>query len=371
MPGDKIRIGIIGANVTYGWGSRAHIPAIKGLPELELVAVCTTKQETAEATAKQYGIPLAFHNPLELAAHPDVDMVSVCVRVPFHHQMVMAVLKAGKHVFCEWPLGATLAEAVEMRDLAEAKKVRHMVGLQARGSPAFNRVKELIAEGYVGDVLSCTMVTSLPRAGQRSASPSSLQFPSAWSVDRRKGASTLTIHAGHSIDALCYCLGEFRELSAVVATQVRRTTVTETGETLQVTSPDNVLVSGVLKNGAVASVHIKNVPSHGTGFTFEVHGTQGALTVSAAQPQIGELTLRGGRQGDKALDTLSIPAKHRWVPTTVPAGPPLNVGQLFRRLSEGIRHGAPVDPDFNVAVTRHKMLDTIQRASETGQRQLL
>ena len=361
----KLRIGIIGANVNYGWGTRAHIPAIKGLPELELVAVCTSRRETAEEAARHYDIPLAFHDPVEMAAHPDVDLVDVCVRVPSHHQLVMGALSAGKDVFCEWPLGANLQEAVEMRDLAEAKKVRHMVGLQARGAPVFNLVKSLVADGYVGEVLSCTMLSSLPGAGQRTST-------FAWAVDRAKGASTMSISGGHSIDALCYCLGEFRELSARVTTQVKQATVAESGETLDVTAPDNVLVSGVLENGAVASVHIKSVPAHGTGFAFEIHGTEGTLAVSSdASAQIGDLALKGARQGDQSLEALAVPDEHHWVPASVPAGPPLNMGQLFRRLAEGIRDGTPVSPDFSLAVTRHRMLDAIQEASDTGQRQVL
>lgn len=107
MPSNKLRVGIIGANVNYGWGTRAHIPAIKALPELEVVAVCTTRRETAEETAQKYDIPLTFTNPEELVAHPDVDIVSVSTRAPTHNELVKLAVKAGKHVFCEWPLGQT------------------------------------------------------------------------------------------------------------------------------------------------------------------------------------------------------------------------------------------------------------------------
>ena len=89
--------------------------------------------------------------------HPDIDVVSVAVKVPFHHQLTMAALNAGKHVYTEWPLGATLAEATEMADTAKAKGVQTMVGLQARCSPFILRIKELVAEGYVGEVISCSL----------------------------------------------------------------------------------------------------------------------------------------------------------------------------------------------------------------------
>jgi predicted dehydrogenase len=157
MATERIRVGIIGANVRYGWGRDAHIPALSALPEFEITAVCTSRQETADETAKHFGIPHAFADPYKMVQHPDVDLVSICVRVPFHHQLGIAALNAGKHLYCEWPLAATTEQAQQMRDLAVRKGVRHMVGLQARGAREFNRVRDLVAEGYVGKVLSCTI----------------------------------------------------------------------------------------------------------------------------------------------------------------------------------------------------------------------
>src|SRR6478736_1833875 len=113
---DKIRVGIVGATVTQGgsgWGANAHVPAIKLLPEYELKAVCTSHEETAQASKEKFGAELAFHNINDMAAHPDIDLIVVSVRVPWHKDLVMAGLRAGKPVFCEWPLGANLAEAEE------------------------------------------------------------------------------------------------------------------------------------------------------------------------------------------------------------------------------------------------------------------
>ena len=87
------------------------------------MAVCTSRPETAQESAKYYGANLAFHDYNAMVNHPGIDLVTVCVRAPFHHRMVMAALEAGKHVFCEWPLGVNLAEAEEMASLAESKGV--------------------------------------------------------------------------------------------------------------------------------------------------------------------------------------------------------------------------------------------------------
>ena len=92
MATEKIRVGIIGASMRNGWGRDAHIPALSALPEFEITAVSTSRQETADETAKHFGIPHAFADPYKMVQHPDVDLVSICVRVPFHHQLGMAAI---------------------------------------------------------------------------------------------------------------------------------------------------------------------------------------------------------------------------------------------------------------------------------------
>ena len=142
------------------------------------------------------------------------------------------------------------------------------------------------------------------------------------------------------------------------------------------TAPDQVLTSGVLQSGAVASVHLKGGAANGTGFLFEIHGTEGALAIVPADPsqatyiQVSEFTVRGAQAG-KPLADLLIPESYRWVPPAVPAGLPFNVAQLYMRMSDDIREGRPVSPDFDVAVKRHQLLDAVQRGSDTGIRQIL
>jgi predicted dehydrogenase len=231
-------------------------------------------------------------------------------------------------------------------------------------------VRDLVAEGYVGKVLSCTMIVTTPNWG------TDFTLSRAYLADRSTGATLMTIPGGHSIDALCFCLGEFKEVSSVVATQRQRVKIVETGETIQMTSPDQLLLSGVLQSGAVASVHIKGGTANGTGFLFEIHGTEGDLAIVPTDPrqgtsvQISEFTVRGARAG-KPLADLLIPESYRWVPPAVPAGPPFNVAQLFLLMAEGIRKGTPVSPHFGEAVKRRQLLDAIQKASDTGVRQIL
>jgi predicted dehydrogenase len=362
---DKIRVGIVGASPNRGFASIAHIPALQALPELELTAVCTTRQASADAAARHFGIPLAFADPEKLAQHPDVDLVTVCVKVPDHYRPVMAALDAGKHVYCEWPLGRDTDEAVRMLDAAERQGVVHAVGLQGQVSPAINYARDLIAQGHIGRVLSGTMIGCAANWGA--------SIDRAYQADSANGANLLTITGGHQIDALCYCLGEFRELAAFVVSQRDTIPVDETGQIIAKSSPDQLVVNGILGDGAVVSFQIRGGMARGTEFLFEIHGDEGDLVLTAtsrASMQRQELRLQGARGAGVPLADMPIPGSYRWVPDNAPEGSPYNVAQLYAKLAESIREGRPARPGFDAAVTRHRLIDAIVRASDTGRKQV-
>src|SRR3978361_7259 len=133
---EKIRLGLIGASVSGTWSARSHLPALRSSSAVELTAVCTTRAESAEAARQAYGARLAFDDYRKMSDSPEIDAVAVVVRVPSHYAPTKAALEAGKHVYCEWPLGRTTNEAVELSALARAKQLVTAVGLQARVNPA-------------------------------------------------------------------------------------------------------------------------------------------------------------------------------------------------------------------------------------------
>ena len=358
---DKIRVGIIGANANYGWSKRAHLPALLGMPDFELTAVCTSRPETAEESKEFYGASLAFHDYAEMANHPGVDLVVVSVSVPAHYGMVTAGLQGGKHVFCEWPLGANTEEAVELTNLAHGKGVHTLIGLQARGGPALLRLRELVAEGYVGEMLACNMTMFLPGLLGRG-------IDRAWMADRANGANTLSIASGHALDIFCHCVGEFRELSAQVSVQLSEWKGGD-GSAVPVDAADNVVVSGVLENGAAASAHIATIPWNGSGWRMEVYGTEGTLSArSEEMVQYGNVQLYGARGSGQALQPVEVPARLASAPEGVPPGEPYNVAQLYRIIGDAIRDGGEAQPDFDTAVARHRFLDLLQQSSDEGRR---
>ena len=357
---DKIRLGLIGASVTGTWSSRSHLPALRVSPDVELTAVCTTKAASAEAARQAYGARLAFHDYRDMIASPDIDAVAVVVRVPSHYAPAKAALQAGKHVYCEWPLGRTTAEAVELSALAKANKLVTAIGLQARVNPTLMYMKEQIDAGFVGEIMAIHV--SLMREGV-------LSRPShrTWQRDASLGANTLTIANGHTVDAMRFVAGDFAQLSAVVATQAKQWLDTGTKTLLDVTSPDNVLLSGRLANGAVVSAHVSAIPFAGSGYRMEVYGREGTLVASGEDsPQLSEVFLHGAKGGN-TLEPMPVPARFTFAAPGTPPDEPLNVGQMYTLFAQAIRGGEGRQPTFETAVELHRLIDAMQHASDNGQ----
>ncbi len=362
MTQERIKIGIIGANPNVGWAGRAHFPALLNLPEFEVAALCTSRPESAKSAAEYYGVPNYFHDFREMVLQPDLDVISVSVRVTLHHEMVLAALAAGKHVFCEWPLGRNLAEAEEMASAARGRNLRTMVGLQAQGDPVLLRLKQLLQEGYVGQVLSCNM--TLFTEGRIH-----LESADVWEAEYANGASALTIGGGHTLDALAFCVAEFDEISAQVSTELKHRYVSDTNTYVPVTSPDHILIGGKLANGAAVSATVAYVPWHTSGWRIEVYGSEGTLrAISDSYPQIVKPRLFGARKDDTELKEITIPDELIWIPDEVPQGPGYNVAQIFRKMGEGVRDSQDVQPDFDRALQIHRLIHTIEESSRTGKR---
>jgi predicted dehydrogenase len=356
---DRIRLGLIGASVRGTWSARSHLPALRASSDIELTAVCTTRADSAEAARQEYGARLAFADWREMVSSPEIDAVAVVVRVPSHYAPTKAALERGKHVYCEWPLGRTTEEAVELAELAQSRGLTTAVGLQARVDPALLYMKELLAEGYVGEIMAVKV--GLMREGV-------LTRPShrTWQRDASLGANTLTIANGHTIDAMRFVTGDFRSLSAVVATQAKQWLDTGTNTWLDVTAPDNILISGWLRNGAVVSSHFAAIPYAGSFYRMEIYGRDGTLVASGEDsPQLSKVFLHGATRGNE-LQAMPVPERFNFAAPGTPDGEPLNVGQMYALFAQAIHSGDARLPDFATAVELHRLVDAIKQASDTG-----
>jgi len=358
--GKPIGVGIIGYEPKRSWAALAHVPALRGLPEYRVAAVATTRLESAQAAAADIGLPpaRAYASAAALAGCEDVDVVAITVKVPHHLELVRAAVAAGKHVYCEWPLGNGLAEAEEMAGLVSAAGVQGMIGLQARCAPPVAYLRDLVASGEIGEVLSSNMFGTGIQWGNW------VDRPNTYLLDPANGATLMTIPFGHAVDAMCHTLGEFVSLSATTAIRQPVVTQLDDGAIWPKHTPDQIVVTGLLAGGAIATVHYRGGTSRGANFAWEINGTKGDVRLEAAggHAQLFDLSLRGGIGADKQLRPLDIPARYRWVPEAID-GVALNVAQAYRLLSDALAGGPATGLGFDVAVARHRMLAAVERAA--------
>src|SRR6267378_7069797 len=365
IPKSMLGVGIVGVSPVRGWAATAHIPALRALPNYEIRALSAHNAESARAAGEAFGVSAVFSDHEQLVTQADIDVVAVTVKVPHHRELVSAALAAGKAVYCEWPLGRDLDDARALAALAAEQRVHSVVGLQGRQAPAIEFVQDLLHDGYVGEVLSTTMVgLSIPGDAVVKAN--------AYMLDSTNGANLLTIAVGHSLDTLDYVLGEFADLSAVSDLRRPLIKIEETGEEVGKTAADQIAVIGTLTCGATASVHMREAVAGGTGFLWEINGTDGTLRITADGPLPGIFPITvAGAQGRNEPTELAVPVvlRQKWPAlTSLEGAPAYNVGRAYAAFAADLDNGTHTVPDFADAVRRHEVIAAIERSAASGER---
>jgi predicted dehydrogenase len=200
----------------------------------------------------------------------------------------------------------------------------------------------------------------------------SLVQHNAYMLDKTNGANALTIAVGHSLDILSYALGEFTDLSALSDLRRSLITIEETGEQIVKTAPDQIALIGTLTSGATASIHVREAVAGGTGFLWEINGTDGTLriTAAAAQPQIFPLSVAGAQGRDEPVELAVPPAlTQKWPElTSLEGAPSYNVGRAYAAYAADVANATHTVPDFADAVRRHQVIDAIERSAASGER---
>ena len=360
----KIRVGIVGMRPRESWAAIAHLPALRRLgDDFEVVGVANSTLESARAATQAHEIPQAFASVAEMAASPDMDLVVVTTRVPQHADAVKAALAAGKHVYCEWPLGRTLAESVELADLARANGCLTVTGTQARVSPAIRQLQRLIADGHIGRIVSTNISGYVETWGPRITDLAGERYLR----ERRNGANLLTIPFGHMMAALRDVLGEIAEVSSMLTTRYPQVQVAETDTTIPADAPDHIVVAGRLANGApLAITYVGGTPPNDDGFIWDIRGTQGDLRITGPHgyAQIAALRIWERRATDTRLREVPLEPDPLEAIGLI-AG---NVARIYQRVARDLRYGTQTAPTFDDAVALHRVLHAIEKSADDGVR---
>ncbi|KQW45039.1 hypothetical protein ASC77_19860 [Nocardioides sp. Root1257] len=304
-----------------------------------------------------HGVERAHPDARSLVSDPAVDVVLVTVKVPDHRAAVEQALRAGKHVYCEWPLGRSTAEAEALLQAAEKAGRLTFVGLQARRSPAVTLVRDLVGDGAVGEVLDTAI------AGTGLVGTPIQTSRSAYQLDVDNGAHLGTIALAHLVDTVGHVLGPWDSLVVVERTAFPQVELKDAGRTAPATSPDHVVAAGSA-GGVLATIHVRpGKPEFGLpGLRWEIRGTHGALVVRGelALPQMTRISVELRDESGSRLTTWDDLTAS--LPTTDPVVVPLL--DVWQAVADAVRFGHSGLPGFGDAVPLHRRLDTARGTAD-------
>lgn len=351
-----LRVGIIGASAERGWAKVSHVPAVQGLAGLELAAVATRDQPSADRAAQAFGARAAYADPRQLFADPGIDIVAVAVNVPAHRGLLLGALAAGKHIYCEYPLGRDRAESETLAEAARAAGVHAAAGLQTRSNPAVRKARNLIASGAVGRVLSARVVSTAVAFGPK------VEAAMAFGEKPENGVTLATVQGAHTLDAVIAVLGELAGASALATTQFPQVEVQgEGGPARQArTAPDHLLVQARLAGGAPLSVEVAGGrPPEAAPFRLLVTGEGHELVLEGGAPrgfQSGRLRL--------LLDGAAVPVDEgEAAPMPDEAA---NVALAYAALRDDILRGTATATGFGHAARVARLVEDMLDSSRTG-----
>ncbi|WP_413742818.1 Gfo/Idh/MocA family protein [Sodalis sp. RH15] len=365
MSEHRLRVGIIGLQPGQSWAARAHIPALRALPDrFDIAGVANRSRSSAEEAGKAYNLH-AFSSVDELVNSPDVDIVTVTVRVPNHKEVVRKAIEAGKSIYCEWPLGRDLSEAEELAAMAAEHQIKTVIGTQARLAPEMLYLRGLMDQEYLGEILSSAVLAY----GRGWGATISDEKRESYLLDKTNGATMLSIPMGHTLAAMQDIIGGIKQVSSIIGNRRNTVLSLQDGKSIAMTAPDQVLVNGVTEKNILFSLHYRGgTAPDGHGLIWELNGTKGVIRITgpSGHTQMVPLQIECCLLGDTAFKPVPVPETFlQGCPADVIPG---NVARIYSRLASDLQTGRHTAPDFGDAVRLHRLLTAIEQSSGCGTR---
>ena len=301
MTGDrKLRVGVLGAGA---FAEACHVPGLQSHPRAEVVAICGRRPERARALAERLGVPDVATDPDELCSRSDLDAITVCTPNASHTEQVLLALAHGKHVFCEKPLGLTVAEAEEMVRAARAGGRVHQVAFTYRYLHGVAELRRRVAAGDVGEPF-------LFRAHHEFWDGLRPDAPIGWRELRGPaGAGVLYDSGSHFFDLARFLLGEITKVKAQVQHLPRQRLESASGQVREVETDDLASASLRFASGARGQWFASRItPPRGENYV-QVIGREGALEALLSRGRLDGL--RAARPGRAGWEELPLPEEAR------------------------------------------------------------
>jgi predicted dehydrogenase len=355
-----LRVGIISAN----WGTFAHLPAWRSIPGVEVVAVCTSRRESAEAAAKKHHIARAFWDAQEMVAHPDIDIVDCGTRPSLRDPMVLSALRHAKHVYNAIPFSTDIERARTLRDAWKTSGMTGVVDAYSQWLPAHRLIKEMLEESFLGDPFGgrCQFNLSLFNTPHP-------HFPYNWFGQAGLGVSALRNLGSHSLHTLIFLFGEIDELVAHDGQLLREWRFAD-GQMLKPETNDFANLLLRFKSGMLIQLQVSWSATLGAGWSLEAFGSKGRIMMSAPNfPTSRDTVVHAGTLTGARFEKIDIPQRLLHSPEVsvdfdVEPQPVYPMALSMHRMLEAIRGKGAAAPDFGQAWEVERALEATRRSAQ-------
>lgn len=365
----KLRVGIISAN----WGALAHLPAWRTLQdEVEVTAICTSRRETAEAAAAQFGVARPFWDFEAMCADPDIDIIDAGTNPLLREKMVTAALQAGKHAVNQVPFAGSHDGALRLAALQQERGVKGIAACSVVGLPHLALMKEMIEAGEIGDVYQVQGAWQL--GFFLKIFPG---FPYTWFGKSGLGVSVTRNQGSHLLHAMREAIGPIASVCAQVETQLKTWDLGD-GQTMPVETDDTCQALLRFANGAMGTFITSWTAADNPGFYLDVIGSKGRLRLDALQyPSLATARLYHAQAAfsmSPGGQEVPVPERLRSVAGRLVeldendahnGGQRISLARLFEGLVGSIRRGTPAAADFARAAEIQGLVEAMYQSAET------
>ncbi|MCP4640297.1 MAG: Gfo/Idh/MocA family oxidoreductase [bacterium] len=369
------KVGFLG----FGFIGKVHAYGYVNLPlfydpvpvQARITHVCTSRMETAEKGRLQVGADVATTDFRAITENPDIDIVHICTPNDRHRDELLSAMAHNKHIYCDKPLVATLAEADEIQTALKDYTGTAQMTLQNRFFPATMRAKQLMDEGFLGDLLEF-------RADYLHSGSADPSAPLKWKLSGQAGGGVIADLASHIMDLIHHLLGDYESLLA--STHVAypdRPSLEDPSKRVPVDAEDSVMMLARMASGGLGHIGATKIAT-GTEdeLRFELHGSKGALRFNAMDPHHLEIYDRaadgkpiGGRQGWTRVATgQRYPAPAAGFPS-----PKNSMGWMRSHMAclanflQSVADGTPGNPGLDQGIYIQRLIERCRESAASGQ----
>ncbi|MDX2214974.1 MAG: Gfo/Idh/MocA family oxidoreductase [Oculatellaceae cyanobacterium bins.114] len=355
MTQSTIGIAVVGT----GFGQKIHIPGFQAHHRTQVVAVYHRDLQKAQAIATTHAIPHACSSLEQVVALPEVQAVSISTPPFLHYEMAQTVLAAGKHLLLEKPTALSVTEAQALHDLAVAHQAITALDFEFRFVPAWQRLAELLAEGFVGQprLINIDWLVS---------SRADVTKPWNWYARKDQGGGALGAIGSHAFDYVSWLFGPVRRLWGRLNTAIATRVDPTTGETKQVDSDDTCSLTLEMVDGTPCQMLLSSVAFQGRGHWIEVYGDRGTLVLGSDNQSdyVHGFKLWAAATG-QPLAEVEIPARLEF-PKTYADGRLAPFIRVIDRWVEAIDQGESLAPSLREGVYSQLLMDLTHQSNQTG-----